>query len=162
MDQGSGTVPTASVPAPTSAPAAGSSASPPASTVPPGVASVAGAGAKQGEEVLDKNRLQELVREVDPNEQLDEDVVELLLQIADDFIEQTVVASCSLAKHRKSPNVDVRDVQLVLEKNFNMWIPGVGGSGNDDATTVRQLGKRSATDAHKARMALIRKQLKKY
>ena len=103
------------------------------------------AGKSTGEEVLDKKRLQvrwrlrtelsgreslpvctlstlqELVKEVDPHEQLDEDVEELLLQIADDFIEQTVVASCALAKHRKSPNVDVRDVQMVLEKNFNMW-----------------------------------------
>ena len=113
--------------------------------------------------MLDKKRLQELVKEVDPHEQLDEDVEELLLQIADDFIEQTVVASCALAKHRKSPNVDVRDVQLVLEKNFNMWIPGVGGSGNEEAAMgMRQMGKRAISDAHKARMALIRKQLKKY
>ena len=59
--------------------------------------------------------LQELVKEVDPHEQLDEDVEELLLQIADDFIEQTVVASCALAKHRKSPNVDVRDVQVCAQ-----------------------------------------------
>ena len=122
----------------------------------------AGGGAT-GEEVLDKKRLQELVKEVDPHEQLDEDVEELLLQIADDFIEQTVVASCALAKHRKSPNVDVRDVQLVLEKNFNMWIPGVGGtSATDDLHSVRAMGKRPTSEAHKARMALIRKQLKKY
>ena len=39
-------------------------------------------------EVLDRKRLQELVKEVDPNEQLDEDVETMLLQIADDFIEQ--------------------------------------------------------------------------
>ncbi len=45
-------------------------------------------------------RLAELVREVDPSEQLDEDVEEILLQIADDFIEQTVSQACSLAKHR--------------------------------------------------------------
>ena len=120
-------------------------------------------GGATGEEVLDKKRLQELVKEVDPHEQLDEDVEELLLQIADDFIEQTVVASCALAKHRKSPNVDVRDVQLVLEKNFNMWIPGVGGtSATDDLHSVRAMGKRPTSEAHKARMALIRKQLKKY
>ena len=43
---------------------------------------------KQFCQVLDKKRLQELVKEVDPNEQLDEDVEELLLHIADDFIEQ--------------------------------------------------------------------------
>merc|ERR550525_916775 len=77
-------------------------------------------------QVLDKKRLQELVKEVDPNEQLDEDVEDLLLHIADDFIEQTVMASCSLAKHRRAPAVEVKDVQLVLEKKWNMWIPAVG------------------------------------
>jgi len=39
-------------------------------------------------EILGKKRLQELVKEVDPNEQLEEDVETILLQIADDFIEQ--------------------------------------------------------------------------
>merc|ERR1711971_961662 len=79
----------------------------------------------QETQVLDKKRLQELVREVDPNEQLDEEVEDLLLHIADDFIEQTVMASCALAKHRKANSVDVKDVQLVLERNWNMWIPGL-------------------------------------
>jgi Transcription initiation factor TFIID subunit A len=37
---------------------------------------------------------------VDPSEQLDEEVEEILLQIADDFIEQTVSQACALAKHR--------------------------------------------------------------
>ena len=139
----------------------GSYAASPATPV--GAANTGRPGGATGEEVLDKKRLQELVKEVDPHEQLDEDVEELLLQIADDFIEQTVVASCALAKHRKSPNVDVRDVQLVLEKNFNMWIPGVGGtSATDDLHSVRAMGKRPTSEAHKARMALIRKQLKKY
>ena len=46
------------------------------------------AAAGSSSEVLDKKRLQELVKEVDPNEQLDEDVETMLLQIADDFIEQ--------------------------------------------------------------------------
>ena len=46
-------------------------------------------------QVLDKKRLQELVKEVDPNEQLDEDVEELLLHIADDFIEQVGMERCN-------------------------------------------------------------------
>ena len=99
---------------------------------------------------------QELVREVDPNEQLDEEVEDLLLHIADDFIEQTVMASCALAKHRKANSVDVKDVQLVLERNWNMWIPGFG------TEDVRPYRKSATTEAHKARMALIRKALKKY
>lgn len=65
-------------------------------------------------QVLTKPRLQELVREIDPTEQLDEEVEELLLQIADDFIENTVNAACLLAKHRKVTKVEVKDVQLHL------------------------------------------------
>merc|ERR1711915_182976 len=53
-------------------------------------------------QVLDKKRLTELVKEVDPAEQLDDDVEDVLLQIADDFIEQTVSQACALAKHRKA------------------------------------------------------------
>uniref|UniRef100_A0A182SFV1 Transcription initiation factor TFIID subunit 12 n=1 Tax=Anopheles maculatus TaxID=74869 RepID=A0A182SFV1_9DIPT len=60
-------------------------------------------------QLLTKPRLQELVREIDPTEQLDEEVEELLLQIADDFVENTVNAACLLAKHRKVPKVEVRD-----------------------------------------------------
>lgn len=54
------------------------------------------------------------MREVDPTEQLDEEVEEILLQLADDFVESTVNAACLLAKHRKSNTVDVKDVQLHL------------------------------------------------
>ncbi|CAJ0915625.1 unnamed protein product [Ranitomeya imitator] len=64
--------------------------------------------------VLTKKKLHDLVREVDPNEQLDEDVEEMLLQIADDFIESVVSAACQLARHRKSNTLEVKDVQLHL------------------------------------------------
>eukprot|EP00096_Caligus_rogercresseyi_P013297 TRINITY_DN5971_c0_g1_i1.p1 TRINITY_DN5971_c0_g1~~TRINITY_DN5971_c0_g1_i1.p1 ORF type:complete len:198 (-),score=73.55 TRINITY_DN5971_c0_g1_i1:77-670(-) len=107
-------------------------------------------------QVLDRKRLQQLVKEVDPNEQLDEDVEELLLHIADDFIEQTVSATCALAKHRKAPTIEVRDVQFILERNWNMWIPGFG------TEEVRPYKKSSMAEAHRSRMALIKKTLKKY
>uniref|UniRef100_A0A2R5LG91 Transcription initiation factor TFIID subunit 12 n=1 Tax=Ornithodoros turicata TaxID=34597 RepID=A0A2R5LG91_9ACAR len=114
------------------------------------------ANSGDGVQVLNKQRLQDLVREVDPNEQLDDDVEELLLQIADDFIENLVTTSCLLAKHRKSTTLETKDIQLSLEKNWNMWIPGFG------AEEVQPYKKASSTEAHKQRLALIRKTLKKY
>ena len=72
-------------------------------------------------QVLTRGRLQDLVREVDPNEQLDEEVEELLLQIADDFIESTVNASCLLAKHRQASSLDVTDVQMHLGNLELVW-----------------------------------------
>ncbi|XP_043464948.1 transcription initiation factor TFIID subunit 12 isoform X2 [Leptopilina heterotoma] len=105
---------------------------------------------------LTKTRLQDLVREVDPSEQLDEDVEEMLLQLADDFVETTVNAACLLAKHRHANTVEVKDVQLHLERNWNMWIPGFG------TDEVRPYKRATVTEAHKQRLALIRKSIKKY
>jgi len=65
-------------------------------------------------QILSRARLQELVREVDPAEQLDEEVEELLLQLADDFVENAVNAACLFAKHRRANTIDVKDVQLHL------------------------------------------------
>ena len=64
--------------------------------------------------MISKSRLGDLVREVDPCSQLDEEVEEALLNIADDFIESCVNASCKLAKHRGSRTLDVRDLHIYL------------------------------------------------
>lgn len=81
---------------------------------------------------------------------------ELLLQLSDDFVESTVNAACALAKHRRSNTVHIKDIQLHLERNWNMWIPGFG------TDELRPYKRASVTEAHKQRMALIRKTLKKY
>ncbi|KAK0137413.1 Transcription initiation factor TFIID subunit 12 [Merluccius polli] len=103
----------------------------------------AGRASPEVSQVLTKKKLQDLVREIDPNEQLDEDVEEMLLQIADDFIESVVTAACQLARHRKSNTLEVKDVQLHLERQWNMWIPGYGSE------EIRPFKKACTTEAHK-------------
>lgn len=95
-----------------------------------------------------KPRLQDLVNEVDPDEQLDEDVEEVLLEIADEFIEDLVSSACSIAKHRGSNTLDVDDVKLHLERKYNIWVPGFGEN---------KPMKRFSSEAHRQRMALINK-----
>ena len=41
------------------------------------------------------------------------------MQIADDFIDNVVTASCQLARHRKSSTVEVKDVQFHL--GMRVW-----------------------------------------
>ncbi|EDW81309.1 uncharacterized protein Dwil_GK11997, isoform A [Drosophila willistoni] len=106
--------------------------------------------------MLTKPRLTELVREVDTTTQLDEDVEELLLQIIDDFVEDTVKSTSAFARHRKSNKIEVRDVQLHFERKYNMWIPGFG------TDELRPYKRAAVTEAHKQRLALIRKTIKKY
>lgn len=65
------------------------------------------------------------------------------MQIADDFIENVVTASCEIAKHRHSETLEVKDVQLYLDKAWNMWVPGFGSE------ELRPYRKAPATEAHK-------------
>lgn len=134
----------------------GTVATPAVSNVPQVAPPIITRAAVSSEKVLDKRRLQELVKEVDPLEQLEDDVEEMLLQIADDFIDNVVTAGCQLARHRKSNTVEVKDIQLHLERNWNMWIPGFGSE------ELRPYKKAATTEAHKQRLALIKKTLKKY
>lgn len=72
-----------------------------------------------GSQILTKTRLQDLVKEIDPCEQLDEEVEDLLLLLVDDFVNSTVNTACVFAKHRNAGTVEVKDVQLYLGKSFS-------------------------------------------
>ncbi|GBP16157.1 Transcription initiation factor TFIID subunit 12 [Eumeta japonica] len=109
----------------------------------------------QASQILPRPRLQELAREVDPTVQLDEDVEDVLLQLADDFIDNNLNAACLLAKHRHASTVELKDLQLHLERQWSMWIPGFG---NDE---LRPYKRAALIEAHKQRQALIRKAIKK-
>lgn len=81
------------------------------------------------ERVLSKRKLSELVKSIgidegDGETGIDGDVEELLLDMADEFVTNVTAFACRLAKHRKSDNLEARDLQLHLERNWNIRIPG--------------------------------------
>ncbi|KAI1773244.1 hypothetical protein F4818DRAFT_423694 [Hypoxylon cercidicola] len=97
----------------------------------------------EGEHVLSKKKLDELVRQVcgggspgaDGN-YLTPDVEESVLSVADNFVDNVLHMACRLAKERGSKVLEIRDMQLVLERVYNIRIPGYT---SDELRTVRKV-----------------------
>jgi transcription initiation factor TFIID subunit 12 len=109
----------------------------------------------EGDRVLSKRKLDELVRQVTggSEEALTSEVEEVkqipiamlscmltllqaVLQLADDFVDNVISSACKLSKLRESPQLDIRDLQLILERNYNIRIPGYA---SDEVRTVRKI-----------------------
>jgi len=71
-------------------------------------------------------RIADLVKSIDPNYGIDPDAEEQVLQLADDFLDKVTKQAIRLAQHRGSKTLDVRDLQIVLAKNFGIVVPGLG------------------------------------
>ncbi|KAI0349096.1 hypothetical protein OH77DRAFT_1415560 [Trametes cingulata] len=71
-----------------------------------------------------RRSIQDLVSSIDPNVKIEPEVEDLLLDIADEFIDSVTNFGCRLAKHRGSDTLDVKALQLHLKRNHNIRIPG--------------------------------------
>lgn len=89
--------------------------------------------------VLGKRKLRELVLSViglENEGMIDGDVEETLFDAADEFVTSVTSFACRLAKHRKSEKLESKDIQLHLERNWNIRIPGYSA---DEVRSVRRI-----------------------
>ena len=90
--------------------------------------------------ILGKRKLRELVMSVIGHENegmlIDGDVEETLFDAADEFVTSVTSFACRLAKHRKSMKLESKDLQLHLEKNWNIRIPGYSA---DEVRSIRRI-----------------------
>ncbi|KAM7526074.1 hypothetical protein LguiA_015976 [Lonicera macranthoides] len=103
--------------------------------------------------ILSKRSIEELVNQIDPMEKLDSEVEDILMDIADEFVESITTFGCSLAKHRKSSTLEAKDILLHLERNWNMTLPGFGGD------EIKSYKKPAGSDIHRERLAVIKKSI---
>lgn len=76
--------------------------------------------------LITKRKISDLIGELDLEEVLDEQVEDLLLDIADEFIDSVTHFACRLAKHRGGDRLEAKDVQLHLERAWNIRVPHPG------------------------------------
>lgn len=101
--------------------------------------------------ILSKQKLQELVAYIDSEEKLDGDAEDLLMLIADEFVESVTSFACRIAKHRRSPKLEVKDLQFHLDHNWGIKVPGFGAE--EEKGPVRL----PMNDAHRQRLAAVKR-----
>ncbi|KAH8880344.1 hypothetical protein GQ53DRAFT_670129 [Thozetella sp. PMI_491] len=97
----------------------------------------------EGERILNKKKLDELVKQVcggttegQEGNLLTPEVEESVLNLADSFVDDVLHAACRNAKERGSKVLEIRDIQLVLERTYNIRIPGYS---SDELRIVRKI-----------------------
>lgn len=90
---------------------------------------------------MTKRKLGELINAIGAEEgetktSIDNDAEDLLMDLADEFVLSVTKFACRLSKHRKVDQVDIRDVQLHLDRTWNIRVPG---ATTDDWKPVKRL-----------------------
>jgi len=74
--------------------------------------------------VLNKDLVKAFLSEIDPESALDDDSLELLNALSSEVVISVMDLASKFALHRESAQVESRDVQLALEKLYNIKLAG--------------------------------------
>ncbi|KAG8693535.1 Transcription initiation factor TFIID subunit 12 [Ceratobasidium sp. 428] len=114
--------------------------------------------AQPGPAPVPRRVLRELVYGFDSDVKVDADAEQFLLQAADDFIDSVTQFACRVAKHRGSDTLEVKDLQLHLERNYDLHIPGFATDDTRNAAaTAAQASVASAISKPIAPLPAARK-----
>lgn len=69
-------------------------------------------------QLVTKTRLTDLVRDIDPNVYMEDEVEEALLTYVDDFVDRVLNGASLIAKHRHVNAIEVKDVQQFISTVF--------------------------------------------
>ncbi|VDO23659.1 unnamed protein product [Haemonchus placei] len=113
--------------------------------------------------VMDRVRIDELTRQISGHTVLDDVVKDMLCDYIDEYVDVLVNHVCRMVKHRGTHRIEARDVEFVLDAVYKMpsvprasvHVFGAPASIRPDRITPQP------TEAHKQRMLLIKKVVKK-
>eukprot|EP01128_Nolandella_sp_AFSM9_P006788 TRINITY_DN3568_c0_g2_i1.p1 TRINITY_DN3568_c0_g2~~TRINITY_DN3568_c0_g2_i1.p1 ORF type:complete len:127 (-),score=47.68 TRINITY_DN3568_c0_g2_i1:141-521(-) len=106
--------------------------------------------------ILSRDALRDLVSTVDPSQELDLESENLLMMMADEFVDNVTQFSAKLAKHRGSDVLEEKDVELHLDHAYNIKIPGI----SDAAFNKPAVPAFNNNTAHQQHMDLVQKNKK--
>lgn len=74
---------------------------------------------------------------------------QLVNELVTEFVDTVTTYACKMAKLRNVDTLDIKDLQLILERNYNIRIPGYQG---DEIRTVRKF---QPTQTHAQRIQQV-------
>jgi transcription initiation factor TFIID subunit 12 len=109
--------------------------------------------------VLKQGTISEVLKDLTQHESLDDNVEKLLIEMSNEFINNTLNYACQLVKMRKTNQLEPKDIAFSLDKNYDIK--------NDDDKLSEYYQKLKATEIknlstadHKRRMELTREECK--
>lgn len=108
-------------------------------------------------------KVNQLLNQIDQNCSLDNESMQLLMLISDEFIENVVVSASNLSSHRRSDEILVKDIQLILEKKWDISVKGFGNlqEAEENQKVEKKTIYRRPSEIHKERLSLLKKQKRK-